>query len=116
MIPKRPAADESGAPDQPGPAAHLKITAERMGGLSAEGKVPSSDARYLITTFGIMGTVGTSTFGAVIVLPGAPDIALAQLILGFVATVLIAVCGRPHRLASAAMRERGEGGELPSAE
>lgn len=95
MISNRPAVEESGAGDLPTTAAHLKIDLESVQ-LKAEGKVPPADARHLITTFGIVGSVATSTAGAVIS-QDSPHVALAVLILGFVATVLIAVCGRDRR-------------------
>lgn len=121
MMTERPAIHEPGTADLPTAAAQLKITAERMQGLTAVGTVPPADARYLITTFGITGSVATSIAGADFVLRAgpalathaAPYIALAELALGFVAAILIAVCGRGHR-AQASVTPPAEGRPAPT--
>lgn len=103
---ERPAPHEPGTADLPTEAAQLRITAERTQGLTAVGTVPPADARYLITTFGITGSVATSIAGADFVLRAgpalAPYIALAELALGFVAAILIAVCGLGRRARASA--------------
>jgi hypothetical protein len=115
MMTERPAADQPGTADRPTAAAQLKITAERMQGLTAVGTVPPADARYLITTFGITGSVAMSIGGADFVLRAAPafaahaapNIALAALALGFAATILIAVCGRARRAPASVLPPAG---------
>jgi hypothetical protein len=115
MTTNRPVPNAGPGPaDQPTEAAQLRIKAERMKGLTAETTVPPADARYLITTFGITGTVATSTVGADFIMRAgasldvhaAPYIALAELALGLVATILIAVCGRGHRRAERRRADR----------
>jgi hypothetical protein len=104
----RPAAQAPGAADQatdlPTPAAQLTITEERIIGLTATGTVPPADARYLITTFGITASVTSSTVGAIAVVRADPYIALAELILGLLASVLIAACALTRRPAGGDQR------------
>jgi multisubunit Na+/H+ antiporter MnhB subunit len=95
LISNRPAVEESGAGDLPTTAAQLKIGLESVQ-FKAEGKVPPAGARHLITTVGIVGSVASSTAGAIIT-HGSPDVAFAELVLGLVAAVLIAVRGRDRR-------------------
>ena len=96
----RPDAPASGAIEpatELTPAAQLKITEERIIGLTATGTVPPADARYLITTFGITASVATTTVGAVVA-RADPYIAIAALILGLLASVLIAACAFRRRV------------------
>ena len=63
----------------------------------ARGRVPPDQAHYLITMLGILGSTVTGTGGAVLILYVAPRLiilALAELALALVATVLTAACGR----------------------
>ena len=102
-----------GSPATPGPAerptraaqlkikaepARVKVNARRW--VTAEGTVPPGDARHLITTFGIVGSVVTGTAGAVLTLriaPGLTWIALVELVLALSGAMLIAACGRAQR-------------------
>jgi hypothetical protein len=109
MTSNRPAGDEPGASDQPTAAALLKITAVPTKGWSTEATVPPSDARYLIATFGIVWTVATTTAGAILVYRSAPDLALAEVLLGFIAIALIAIlCERGRRAAPPSATARNE--------
>jgi hypothetical protein len=81
--------------ERPSRASRLKITVTPLG--SAEGTVPPSETRYLITTFGILGSVVTGTAGAVLTMriaPGLIVLALAELGLALVAAAFIATCSR----------------------
>lgn len=58
--------------------------------------MPDDQARHLITTFGILGSSCAGIGGAVLTLRGHPGLdllPLAELGLGFFASVLIAACG-----------------------
>ena len=85
--------NDRGDGEEPGPGAQLKI---ELRDLKAQGTVPSGDAGYFIRTIGIVGSVVTSTAGAA-VFRGTPYLAVAALILGLVAIVLIAVRGSERR-------------------
>jgi hypothetical protein len=83
----------------PGPQAELQIFVgplpKQWG--SAKANVPAGQAHHLITTFGILGSVATGISAAAFTLQaasGAVTLAYAELILAFVAAVLIAVCSR----------------------
>lgn len=81
--------------EPPSPRATLRIEVGPDRGI-AEGNVPDDQARHLITTFGILGSTCAGIGGAVLTLRGHPSLSLlpiAELGLGFVASVLIAVCG-----------------------
>jgi hypothetical protein len=91
--------EPGGMADLPSEQAQLKITAERDKGITAVGIVPPADARHLISTFGITASVVTSVVGAAAALPADPYIALAELVLGLIASALIAVCSRGQRQA-----------------
>jgi hypothetical protein len=93
MTSDRLVSDQPGATDLPTAAAVLKITVEPVRGVSARAAVPPREARYMISTFGIVSVVGMSTGSAVLLSRLAADVALAALALGFVAIALIAVCG-----------------------
>ncbi len=63
---------------------------------TARGRVPPGQTHYLITTFGILGSVVTGTAGAVLTLRIAPrltGLALAELILALTGALIIAACG-----------------------
>lgn len=94
MTHDRPAQSGPGAADLPTEAAQLKIAAEPMKGWSATGTVPQADARYMIATFGIMWVITATTFGVVVVFRAAPLLALAELVLGLVALIIVAATGR----------------------
>lgn len=107
MAPDGPASYVPAPPERPTRAAQLKIRTEparvkvnARRWLIAEGTVPPANARHLISTFGILGSAVTSTTAAVLTLriaPGLAPIALAELVLGLAAAVLIAACGRAQR-------------------
>jgi len=92
------------AVERPSQAAELKLT---VGPARAEGKVPSVEARYLITAFGIAACVAAGIAGVVLTLriasgvaalradDGITVLALAELGLGLAGAVLVALCG--HR-------------------
>ena len=74
--------------------ARVKITARRW--ITAEGTVPSRDARHLITMFGVLSSVVTGTAGAVLTLRIARQltpVAFAELALALIGAVLIVVGG-----------------------
>jgi hypothetical protein len=89
--------------EHPTPAAELKLT---VGPASAGGTVPGDAAHHFITTAGIVGSVAAGIAGAVITLrisggvlalhvsSGLTILALAELALGLIGAVLVAVCGR----------------------
>jgi hypothetical protein len=96
-------AKEDQQPAEPGPLAQLtiKVGPEQRWG-AAEGSVPGEQAHYLITTFGVLGTIFgilgcacAGVTGAVLTLEDSrlAGLALAELILAFVAMILIAACG-----------------------
>ncbi len=63
---------------------------------TAKGRVPPGQTHYLITTFGVLGSVVTGTAGAVLTLRIAPrltGLALAELILALAGALIIAACG-----------------------
>ncbi len=92
---------------------------------TARGRVPPGQTHYLITTFGILGSVVTGTAGAVLTLRIAPrltGLALAELILALTGALIIAACGlaqeraahtKSHRQAIAQADSR-EGGTVGS--
>lgn len=95
MTQNRLAAQEPDTGERPSPAAHLKITARRLG--TAEGTVPPGEARHFIAAFGILGCVITGIAGAGLTLRGGSELitlALAELALAFAGALLIAMCGR----------------------
>lgn len=95
MAQNRPAELEPARAERPSPAARLTITVRPLG--TAEGTVPPKDARYLITMFGVLGSVISGTAGAVLTLRIAPrlgGLALVELMLALAAVVLISVCSR----------------------
>ena len=95
MTQKRSAELEPARTERPGPHARLTITVKPLG--TAEGTVPARDARYLITMFGILGSVISGTAGAVLTLridPRLAGLALAELMLALAAVVLISACSR----------------------
>lgn len=89
--------------EQPTQAAELKVTVEAT---SAGGRVPQRDAHHFITVGGITWCITAAIAGVVLTLqiagrarvPGADSgpavLALAELVLGFLGSALIAVCGR----------------------
>jgi multisubunit Na+/H+ antiporter MnhB subunit len=96
MTPDRPPAsepDEPPAPEAPSAAADLEIWAEPTECLPAR-DVASAEVRYVIVTFGIMGTVAVTTAGVLLLLHSAPQLALAEVVLGLAAIILIATGGR----------------------
>lgn len=95
MAQNKPPARARDPGERPSRASRLKITVTPLG--TAEGTVPPSETRYLITTFGILGSVVAGTVGAVLTLrisPGLTALALAELGLALAAAVFIAACGR----------------------
>lgn len=83
----------------PGPRAELQIDVGPLpkGWGSAKATVPADQAHHLITTSGILGSVAAGIGGAAFTLQavsGAVTLAYAELMLAFVAAVLIAVCSR----------------------
>jgi hypothetical protein len=98
MTPNSPSARGPDATEQPGPAARLKLDLKTLG--TWEGIVPPSEAHYLITTFGIVGSTVTGAVGALLTLRtarGSAAVAVAVLALALAAMVLIALCGRRQR-------------------
>jgi hypothetical protein len=98
MTQNRPGGREPARAEQPSPAARLTITVRPLG--TAEGTVPAREARYLITTFGVLGSVVSGTAGAVLTLrigPGLTTLALAELLLALTAVVVIAACSRMRK-------------------
>ena len=92
---------------------------------TAKGRVPPGQTHYLITTFGILGSVVTGTAGAVLTLRIAPrltGLALAELILALAGALIIAACGlAPERAAptkshrqAIAQADSQEGGTMGS--
>jgi hypothetical protein len=91
-------------PEQPTPAAQLKIkaeparvkvTARRWG--TAEGTVPPAEAHHLINMIGILGSVITGTAGVVLIMrigPTFTPLALAELGLTLAAMLLVTIGGR----------------------
>jgi hypothetical protein len=89
--------------EQPTQAAELRFA---VGPASAGGTVPPGDTHHFITTFGIAGSVAAGIAGAVLTLrlasgvtalrvgSGLTVLALAELGLGLLGAVLIAVCSR----------------------
>jgi hypothetical protein len=78
------------------PTAAAKLTIKVGPAQLAEGTVPPDQARHLITTFGILGSVFSGIGGAVLTLHVAPTLialAFAELALAFAAVALIAACG-----------------------
>ena len=78
-----------------GQPARIKIADPQPG--IAKATVPPGQARHLITTFGIMGSVVSGTIGAVLTLRIASHLiapAILELVLALASTVLIAACGR----------------------
>lgn len=73
----------------------MKINVKSLG--TGAGTVPPDQARHLVTTFGILGSVFSGIGGVVLTLHIAPrlgGLALAELVLALAAAVLIAACGR----------------------
>ncbi len=102
MTPDSPSARGPDAAERPGPAARLKLDVKTLG--TWEGTVPPSEARYLITAFGIVGSVVTGTVGALLTLRiarGSAAVAIAELIVALAAMVLIALCGSGRHRACA---------------
>jgi hypothetical protein len=98
MARNSPSARGPDAPEQPGPAARLRLDLKTLG--TWEGTVPPSEAHCLITTFGIVGSVVTGTVGALLTLRiarGSAAVAVAELALALTAMALIALCGRRRR-------------------
>jgi ABC-type uncharacterized transport system permease subunit len=100
--PTSPAVSDTVQGEPPTSSARLTISMgpAQVGG-TAEGNVPSEQARYLITTFGILGCAVTGCSAAVAALrlapaQSAPGLALALLGFAFATATLIALCGRPQ--------------------
>jgi hypothetical protein len=96
MTPDRPTAndpEEPDAPDTPSAAANLEIWAEPAECPPPPGAVTPAEVRYLVVTFGIMGTVAATTAGVLLLYRGAPQLALAEVVLGLAAIILIAIGG-----------------------
>jgi hypothetical protein len=101
--------DASGQLADPLPtqSAELTISSKPMAGVefsvgpgqpwgTAKGTVPPDQAQHLITTFGILGSASAGIGGAILTLhitPHLTGVALGELVVAFVAAVLIAVCG-----------------------
>jgi hypothetical protein len=78
------------------PTAAAKLTIKIGPAQLAEGTVPPDQARHLITTFGILGSIVSGIGGAVLTLHVAPTLialAFAELVAALAAAALIAVCG-----------------------
>jgi hypothetical protein len=96
MTPDRPSANEPEEPDEPqtpSVAANLEIWAESAGYWPPAGAVPSAEVRCLIASFGIMGTVAATTAGVLLLYRSAPELALAEMLLGLAAVIFIAIGG-----------------------
>ena len=96
MTPDRPAAndpEDPDAPQTPSVAAELEIWTEPVECWPPPGAVPPAEVRYLAVTFGIMGTVAATTAGVLLLYRSAPQLALAEMMLGLAAIIIIAVCG-----------------------
>jgi hypothetical protein len=117
--------------EQPTQAAELKVT---VGPASAGGRVPQRDAHHFITVGGIAWCITAAIGGVVLTLqiagrahgPGAGSgptvVALAELVLGLLGSVLIAVRGRraASRIGDTGQRlppdQRVTGARRPSAD
>jgi len=103
MTASRPRIREPDPTERPTGAAHIRIETEgarvkiiARRWITAEGTVPSRDARYLITMFGVLSSVVTGTAGAVLTLRIAGQlapVAFAELVLALIGAVLIVVDG-----------------------
>jgi hypothetical protein len=104
--------------ERPTQAAELRLT---VGPATAGGTVPSVEARYLITAFGIAACITAGIAGVILTLriasrvaalragDGITVLALAELGLGLAGAVLIALCGRRRDQAGTAPAGEGPG-------
>jgi hypothetical protein len=114
----------SGEPgiERPTQAAELRLT---IGPATAGGTVPSVDARYFITAFGIAACVVAGIAGVILTLrlakgvatlrtaDGVTVLALAELGLGLAGAILIALCGRRGNQAGTVPAGTVPGDETP---
>lgn len=123
LFPPGPAGPPPGAGEpafeRPTQAAELRLT---VGPATAGGTVPSVEARYFITAFGIAACVVAGIAGAILTLriasavaalragDGIIVLALAELGLGLAGAALIALCGRRRNQAGAVPADDGPGG------
>jgi len=92
--------------------AQVKIIARHW--ITAEGTVPSADARSLITVFGVLSSVVTGTAGAVLTLRIARQltpVAFAELALALIGAALIVACGHIRHRAPAEQHTPGDTGK-----
>jgi hypothetical protein len=96
-IPSAPAERAIPTPvGEPTSFAKLEISTAQVTG-SASAKVPPNDARHMMTTFGIMGSLFIGVGGTVLTLRVSATLigpALAELLVTLVTVVVIAVSGR----------------------
>ena len=105
--------------ERPTQAAELRLT---VGPATAGGTVPSVEARYFITVFGIAVCVAAGIVGVILTLriasqvtalradDGITVLALAELGLGLAGAALIALCGRRRDQAETVPAGEGQGG------
>lgn len=105
--------------ERPTQAAELRLT---VGPATAGGTVPSVEARYFITAFGIVACVAAGVAGVILTLhlasqvtalragDGVIVLALAELGLALAGAALIALCGRRQPQAEAVPASEGAGG------
>lgn len=96
-IPPAPAEPVNPTPaGTPTSSAELRIETAQITG-SASAKVPPDDARYMMATFGIMGSLFIGIGGTVLILQASAALtvpALAMLLVTLVSVVVIAVSSR----------------------
>jgi uncharacterized membrane protein YeaQ/YmgE (transglycosylase-associated protein family) len=105
-----------GPVERPTRAADLRITAEPTRMFTAW---PWVTTEYLITTFGIAGSIATGTVGAVVTLRIAPwlaAVAVAELVVALAGAVLIALSSRAHRRTRATGQPQDDPGAASRAE
>lgn len=84
---------------EPGPRAEIQINVGPVpkGWGTVKVNVPADQAHHLVTTVGILGSVAAGVVGVTLTLQevsGAIILAYAELVLAFIAAVLIALCSR----------------------
>lgn len=88
--------------ERPSPAAELRITVrpDAHAWVTASGRVPPDDARYLIRTLGITGSAFAGAGAAVLtfyISHAFTWLAIAEIALALVAIIFIALAGRDRR-------------------
>jgi hypothetical protein len=86
--------DEPDSSETPSGAADLEIWVESSEPWPTAGGDPSGETRYLILTGGIVVTFAGTAADVYMLFRRAPLLALAMVLLGLVAMILIALAGR----------------------